>query len=71
MEYRVNSFLYTALFCNVIYLCVQFEVTSFYTLEVMPRTKIHSKNFKRAITQKKKKWNRVMVLVHCNFLKRD
>ena len=43
--------LYTALFCNVIYLCVKFEVTSFHTLEVMPRTKIYSKQFKQAITQ--------------------
>ena len=46
-------FLYTALFCNVIHLCVKFEVTSFYTLEVMHRTKIHSTNFKRAITRNK------------------
>ena len=29
-------FLYTALLLNVIYLCVRSEVTSFYTLEVMP-----------------------------------
>ena len=35
-------FLYDAHFCNVIYLCVKFEGTSFYTLEVMPWTKIHS-----------------------------
>ena len=33
-------FLYTAIVVNVIYLCVKFEVTRFYTLEVMPRTKI-------------------------------
>ena len=38
-------FLYTALLLNVIYLCLKFEVTSFYAFEVMPRTKIHSKNF--------------------------
>ena len=44
-------FLYTALVLNVIYLCVKFEVTSFYTLEVMPQTKIHSKNLQRAITR--------------------
>ena len=31
-----------ALLLNVIYLYVKFEVTSFYTLEVMPRTKIQS-----------------------------
>ena len=31
-------------------LCVKFEVTSFYTLEVMARTKIQSKNLERAIT---------------------
>ena len=43
-------FLYTALVLNVIFLCVKFEVTSFYTLEVMPQTKIHSKNLQRAIT---------------------
>ena len=43
-------FLYSALFCNVINVCVKFEVTSFYTSEVMPRTKIHSKNFKMVIT---------------------
>ena len=34
---------------NVIYLCVKFEVTSFYTSEVMARTKIRSKNLERAI----------------------
>ena len=44
-------FLHTALLLNVIYLCVKSEVTSFYTLEVMPRTKIHSKNLQRAITR--------------------
>ena len=43
-------FLHTALVLNVIYLYVKFEVTSFYTLEVMPWTKIHSKNLQRAIT---------------------
>ena len=32
-------FLYTALLLNVIYLCVKFEVTSFYTFEVMPWTR--------------------------------
>ena len=35
-------FLHIALLFNVIYLCVMFEVTSFFTLEVMPRTKIQS-----------------------------
>ena len=44
-------FLYTALVLNVIYLCVKFEVTSFYTVEVMPRTKIHSKKLQRTITR--------------------
>ena len=44
-------FLYTALVLNVIYLCVKFEVIRFYNLKVMPRTKIHSKNLQRAITQ--------------------
>ena len=33
-------YLYTALFLNVTYLYVKSEVTSFYTLEVMPQTKI-------------------------------
>ena len=46
-------FLYTALLLNVTYLCAKFEVNSFNTLEVMPRTKTHSKNLKRAITPKK------------------
>ena len=32
-------FLYTALFHNVTYLCTKFEVTSFNTFEVMPRTR--------------------------------
>ena len=32
----------TALLLNVIYLYVKFEVTSFYTLEVMLQTEIHS-----------------------------
>ena len=32
----------TALVPNVIYLSVKSEVTNFYTLEVMPRTKIQS-----------------------------
>ena len=41
----------TALVLNVLYLCVKFEVTSFYTLVVMPWTKIHSKHLQRAITQ--------------------
>ena len=31
--------------------CVKFEVTGFYTLEVMARTKICGKNFEREITQ--------------------
>ena len=31
---------------------MKFEVTSFYTLEVMPQTKIHSKSLQRAITPK-------------------
>ena len=44
-------FLYTAFVLNVIYLCVKFQVTSLYTLEVMPRTKIHSKILQRAITR--------------------
>ena len=44
-------FLYIALVLNVIYLCVKFEVTSFYTLEVIARTKIHSKNLERAISR--------------------
>ena len=44
--------LYIALVINVIYLCVNFEVASFYTLEVMLRTKIHSKNLQRAMTPK-------------------
>ena len=45
-------FLYTAIHLNVIYLYVKFKVTSFYTLEVMPRTKIQSKNLQRDITPK-------------------
>ena len=44
-------FLYAAHFCNVIYLSEKFEVTSFYTFEVMPRTKIHSKHLQRATTR--------------------
>ena len=43
--------LYTSLVLNVIYLCVKFEVTRLYTMELMARTKIHSKNLERAITQ--------------------
>ena len=43
-------FLYTALVLNVIYLCVKFEVTSFYTLEVMAQTKIHNRNLERVLT---------------------
>ena len=43
-------FLHTALVLNVIYPCVKFEVTSSYTLEVMPLTKIHNNNLQRAIT---------------------
>ena len=39
----------TALLPNVIYLYVKFEVTSFYTLEIMPQTKNHIKNLQRAI----------------------
>ena len=35
-------FLYTALVPNMIYQCVKLEVTSFYTLKVMPPTKIQS-----------------------------
>ena len=46
-------FLYTALHLNDIYLYVKFEVTSFYSLEVMPLIKIHSRNLKRAITRNK------------------
>ena len=34
--------LYTAVLLNVIYLCAKFEITSFYTLEVIPWTKIQS-----------------------------
>ena len=34
------------------HLCVKFEDTSFYTLEVMPRTKIQSQYLQRAITKK-------------------
>ena len=34
--------LHTALLRNEIYLYVKFEVTTFYTLEVMPRTKFQS-----------------------------
>ena len=45
------QFLHTALLLIVIYLWVKFEVTSFYTLEVMSRTKIHSKNLKTAVTR--------------------
>ena len=45
-------FLHTALVLYVIYLCVKFEITSFYTLEVMPETKIQSYNLQRAITPK-------------------
>ena len=37
-------FLYIALVLNMIYLCMKFEVTSFYTLEVMAWTRSHSKN---------------------------
>ena len=44
-------FLHTALLLNVIYLYVKFEVTSFYTLEVMPQTKINNRNLQRAITR--------------------
>ena len=44
--------MYTALLLNVIYLCVKSEVSSFYTLEVMPQTKIQSYNLQRAITRK-------------------
>ena len=43
-------FLHTGLVLNVIYSCVKFKVTSLYTLEVMARTNIHSKNLERAIT---------------------
>ena len=35
--------LHTVLVLNVIYLCVKFKVTSFYTSEVMSQTKIQSK----------------------------
>ena len=45
-------FLHTALHLYVIYLYVKFEVTSFYTLEVMPQTKIWSKNLQSEITPK-------------------
>ena len=43
-------FLYNALLHNVTYLCMKFEVASFDTFEVMPWTKIHSKNLQRVIT---------------------
>ena len=33
--------MYTAPLLNVIYLCVKFEVTNFYTLAVMPQTRFH------------------------------
>ena len=36
--------------CPLCDLSVKFEVTSFYTLEVMACTKIHSKKLERAIT---------------------
>ena len=39
-------FLYTALVLNVIYLCVKFEIISFYTLEVMPGQKFIVKIYK-------------------------
>ena len=39
-------FLFTAFFLNEIYLWVKSEVTSFYTLEVMPQTKIRKKIYK-------------------------
>ena len=45
-------FLHTALLPNVIYMYMKFEDTNFYTLEVMPRTKIQSENLQRAITPK-------------------
>ena len=41
LNYELWS-LYNALHLNVTYLYAKFEVTSFYTLEVMPRTKIQS-----------------------------
>ena len=50
------------LFLNVIYLYAKFEVTSFYTLESMPRTKIQSKFTKG--NNSRNSWNRVMVPVH-------
>ena len=45
-------FLCMALHPNVIYLYVKFEGTSFYTLEVMPRSTIQSSNLQRAIPSK-------------------
>ena len=36
---------------NALHLYVKFEVTSFYTLEVIPQTKILSKNLQREITR--------------------
>ena len=43
--------MYTGFLHNVTYLWMKFEVTSFNTYEIMPQTKIHSKNLQRAITQ--------------------
>ena len=57
-----KEFLYTALVLNVIYLCVKCEVGSFYTLEVMARTKIQLKFTK--CNNSKNSCNRVMFLVN-------
>ena len=46
-------FLYAALFYSVIYLCVKFEITSFYTLEVMPETKNPTLKFTKGKNSKK------------------
>ena len=56
-------FLYSALVLNVIYLYVEFDVTSFYTLKLCPGQKSKFKFTKG--NNSKNSWNRVMVLVHC------
>ena len=52
------------IFPNVIYRYVKYEVTSFYTLEVMPPDKNPKLKFTKG-NNSKNRWNRVMVLVHC------
>ena len=46
-EIRVEElwFWFTALFINVCYQCLKFQVDSFYSLEVMARKKIRNKSF--------------------------